>query len=519
MATILPSQAQASNVTASAPTATAQALPTVTVTSDASALSGLPLGTQLQAEIVEILNRGSATISTDAGTFQIRTNLSLTVGAMLDLELLKNGARPQLAINAVDGKPQPQQAVRSVSPTEATAPQGRGSATSVPPSSITDVVEAPPAIELKPGAVIRAAVLRAGPQFNDPAALLAQGAPRAGISTTEITATPLQTALEALSPGSLLDLKVAGVLKAPPSLLPTSDPTVETNTLKGIFTGITPEGRPIVETPSATLALNTSLAPVAGSEITFTDPHEMPAQGATAESLQNGAVKSLIQTHTWPALEKAIAHLEQQTPATNQPVGTTQDIPLPRPNSQLASNILTFVNALGRDDFRGWFGDAANTLLDQRPDLAQPLREQFSELSQTFTAAPAPDGWRTAFIPFFIGGPHPEAVQMHLRGGSREKGQQRKQDESARFIIDVTLSRFGRVQLDGLVKNRGKAFDLIVRTASALPQRMRRDINRIFIEFEEAAGIHGAVIFQASNKFVEVALPRASATTPDGLLV
>jgi hypothetical protein len=48
---------------------------------------------------------------------------------------------------------------------------------------------------------------------------------------------------------------------------------------------------------------------------------------------------------------------------------------------------------------------------------------------------------------------------------------------------------------------------------------MRRDINRIFSDFEEAAGIRGAVIFQASNRFVEVPLPHLTPTSADGLLV
>ncbi len=514
MAIILPPQAQTPNLPASVPAANAQSVPTATATTTTPSLSALTTGAQLQAEIVEILARGTATVATDAGTFQIRTNVALNVGATLDLELLKTGQRPQFAVRAAGGEPLAQQAAR---PTSGASDVLQGSRTQAAAAEITDVVGTPPAIELKPGAIIRAAVLRAAPQFADPAALLQQTGAQDGLAKT--ISTPLQTALEALPAGSLLDLKIADIGKPPTSTLPQLEADGATATLKGTFTGVTPEGRPIVETPAATLALNTSLVPEKGSTIAFTDPNELRSQWATAPApLQGSVVKSLVQTHSWPALEQAVAHLERQAQPDPQAAAQTQNVPLPRPNSLLANNLLTFVNALGRGDIHDWLGAVANTLQDQRPDLAGPLREQFAELSQTFNASPPPDGWRTAIIPFFIGGPHPEAVQMHLRGGSREKAQ-RKEDESARFIIDVTLTKLGRIQLDGLVKDRGKAFDLIVRTQSALPQRMRRDINRIFSDFEEAAGIRGAVIFQASNKFVEVALSRLAPTSADGLLV
>jgi hypothetical protein len=59
------------------------------------------------------------------------------------------------------------------------------------------------------------------------------------------------------------------------------------------------------------------------------------------------------------------------------------------------------------------------------------------------------------------------------------------------------------------MKDRGetKNFDLIVRTETPLPQRMRFDINRIFTDFAEVAGLRGGITFQARGQFVEVPLP------------
>ena len=79
------------------------------------------------------------------------------------------------------------------------------------------------------------------------------------------------------------------------------------------------------------------------------------------------------------------------------------------------------------------------------------------------------------------------------------------------------------MQLDGFIKKRGrddkKSFDLIVRTERRLTQRMHRDIHRIYSDFSEAAGLIGAISFQARAQFVEVAMYRSVPAVPDGLVV
>ena len=77
-------------------------------------------------------------------------------------------------------------------------------------------------------------------------------------------------------------------------------------------------------------------------------------------------------------------------------------------------------------------------------------------------------------------------------------------EEDARFIIDVTLSKFGRVQLDGLVVSGKNKFDLFVRSEASFPQFMRKDIAAIFSEFVEISGVKGNLVFQSQTHFVDV---------------
>jgi hypothetical protein len=225
---------------------------------------------------------------------------------------------------------------------------------------------------------------------------------------------------------------------------------------------------------------------------------------------------TFVQSRSWPALEQATNFLALRPEGAQLAVQR----PVPQPNHQLGAALLHFLSALKSGDARAWLGDAAWLLERERPDLAGRLNDDFAQLARAFNEAPS-DDWRTALMPF-LNGTQLEPVQLHIRGGKSQKGG-KDEKEGSRFIIDIELSRLGRVQLDGFIKKRGhddkKSFDLIVRTERRLTQRMHRDIHRIFSDFSEAAGLTGAISFQARAQFVEVSLNRSVPAVPDGLVV
>jgi len=74
------------------------------------------------------------------------------------------------------------------------------------------------------------------------------------------------------------------------------------------------------------------------------------------------------------------------------------------------------------------------------------------------------------------------------------------QPPGKRFLVDADFTRLGQFQLDGLVA--GKKFDLAVRTRTALPEDMRKNINAIFTRSLDAAGFAGKLRFEAGPKMV-----------------
>ena len=95
-----------------------------------------------------------------------------------------------------------------------------------------------------------------------------------------------------------------------------------------------------------------------------------------------------------------------------------------------------------------------------------------------------------------------------MRRADDNSDEQDKARKGTRFILDLDLSRLGRIQLDGLVYQKDKHMDLIVRTEIPLPPRMHEDIRNIFQEAAEVTGIKGGISFQAAPpNFVETTPP------------
>jgi hypothetical protein len=65
-------------------------------------------------------------------------------------------------------------------------------------------------------------------------------------------------------------------------------------------------------------------------------------------------------------------------------------------------------------------------------------------------------------------------------------------------VVDVSLSRIGDVQLDGLVHK--KKIDLIVRTENNFPEKLRNDLRNQFHTSMEEVRYTGTLMFHAHKQ-------------------
>ncbi len=249
-----------------------------------------------------------------------------------------------------------------------------------------------------------------------------------------------------------------------------------------------------------TLPLGMTLPRGTQLTIEITDRPILP--GAERAALLPMSAQSLFRARNWPAMREVFQALQEADPAMAQHLASAV---LPRADTQLAASIIFFLSALRGGDVSGWLGgDALRALQKARPNLATRTREEFREIGG-MSAKPMSGDWRIALIPFFNGSDI-EQARLFMRPYGGDDAKDEGSPKGTRFIIDVDLSRFGRMQLDGLVKDANKHLDLIVRSDEPLPSAMQNDIRTIFREANELIGIEGGLTFQAAPaNFVEIA--------------
>ena len=156
---------------------------------------------------------------------------------------------------------------------------------------------------------------------------------------------------------------------------------------------------------------------------------------------------------------------------------------------------------------RSWPGlDRAEAGSDTRiPPLIARLERDLD------TAAPAarrPVGeWRTYVLPF-AGGAGIEPIRMVVRrtpdptDADNPKRAADSRRHQVHFLMDLRLTRLGAMQLDGLVAQKDRRFDLVIRTRTPLPPPMPQDLRSLFARTMEAVGYAGSLALRVTSRFV-----------------
>ena len=158
-----------------------------------------------------------------------------------------------------------------------------------------------------------------------------------------------------------------------------------------------------------------------------------------------------------------------------------------------------------------------------KPDTMRRLGDDFKLLGRTdeeTTTATRTGEWRGTLIPLYS-----EEGLQQVRLFTRKLSDENDDDnenkpKGTRFLIDVNLSKVGRLQLDGIVEKADKRLDMIIRTSNKLPDPMRQDLMQIFIKANEIVGMNGGMSFQAApDAFIDPKPDSVPQTTGIGITV
>ena len=180
---------------------------------------------------------------------------------------------------------------------------------------------------------------------------------------------------------------------------------------------------------------------------------------------------------------------------------------LPQTGNKLPAQIASFIHAISQNAPAVAFIGEANVAAIQ--SLGEKGHSLLTQIEKEIKAAPkkVSDGhnsWKGWTVPF-LSGAIVEPVSLYLQkpqeDGHRQKGTASKPN-AVRFVLDLNLSRLGKLQMDGLAHRNERRFDLIVRHQNDLPDAFDEKIRFLFTQTLTALNYTGTVNVDHTDDFI-----------------
>lgn len=304
--------------------------------------------------------------------------------------------------------------------------------------------------------------------------------------------------LSGLLPKNIRQVTIVAV--TPPQQEP---PPAPPQALQGTVEFISSEGFPAVKAGEEIFILRQQAHIDIGSTVTF-EAAAMTARQVMASYQTSAAGFSPLASAAWPALQEVLL-----TVSSMPAVSTALQNSLPSPSPQLTPTTLFFLSALRLGTVESWLGaPLLQSLRDAgKQGLAERLAGDFGKISAQARETLAGE-WRAVSLPMLYNDEISQ-IQLFIRRHQEDDEENDKPGgykAPKRFVLNLHLSRMGDMQIDGLLRKR--TFDVILRTAEALPQHMRRELTEGFAKGLSQVRLQGEISFQTrAQKWVTIDVP------------
>lgn len=284
--------------------------------------------------------------------------------------------------------------------------------------------------------------------------------------------------------------------------------------IPAVVTASTPNQNITLQTAIGTVVVQSKEALPVGTQLQLEVTQITPRPAAIP--LNNAAIP-VLSTQLVDTLQDIVQVIQQAFPAPQAQALTGQL--LPTDNKQFIAKSLWFVAGLQMADANAWMGPEIRRALEQngRTELIDKLQNLFNIAKSGMQAQAQPtaqgSAWQPYLLPFYDGAQVQMAhayVKRDLEDGSQK---QKKQKENARFIVEVEMSVFGPVQLDGFMRwpeasaeNEARPapqFQLMLKTKKPLPQEVAGELTTLFTDTLAAHGLQGAMQMQVTEQFTQ----------------
>ena len=270
-------------------------------------------------------------------------------------------------------------------------------------------------------------------------------------------------------------------------------------TLTAQVTGFTAQGLPLITVQSAGNSLpqsfilqHNSSNLALGTQLQIT---ARPPIGLPAVTPQN--INPLLQGFQWPAMDDLFNGLLQLSPQAA--ASLTRSLPSPANALQIAPAAMMFIAAVKAGDIGQFLGQQKIDLLQNagKESILSRLTSGGGAAQAAVPEAQSSSDWRAVPLPMFWEG-EIHRVTLYTRNESQQKQRDDENGGQTRFVFDLSLSRMGEVQIDGLL--RDERLDLVVRTHHAFTEPMQQTMRQAYSAALNQTDLSGELNFQGAEK-------------------
>ena len=206
-----------------------------------------------------------------------------------------------------------------------------------------------------------------------------------------------------------------------------------------------------------------------------------------------GLANPLLQGFQWQAIDDLYQALQTSSPAQAASLG--RSLPNAGTPSQLGAAGLMFIAAVKSGNFDMVLGDKKIDLL-QRIGRGGTM-DSLTQAPRAGGAEPAVQSdWRAVPLPMFWENEIHKITLFTRKEG--DDGQKENQNNgSTRFIFDLSLTRMGDIQIDGLIKE--SRLDLVLRTENSFSEPMQQTMRQAYSAALGHTDLTGDLKFQGST--------------------
>ncbi len=227
----------------------------------------------------------------------------------------------------------------------------------------------------------------------------------------------------------------------------------------------------------------------------------------TADTLQTAPQPLEHFIQNWQSL----SHIISVMPVANgQTIAHSLNnrVPNAQNPTQMASTMIFFMAAMGaKNPAKAWLGPDMTQQLEKQGQgkLLAMLDHDMRRIFRLGAETPVNE-WRPSLIPMQVGG-EASAVPLLIKQvmeDAQDEGSKSGEDQNdgkiaaTRFIVELSLSQFGQVQVDGLLKKT--QLNIIIRSKINLPSHMTVKMSNIFTTALEISGYTGDLQFRGQSR-------------------